>query len=230
MKKELNALEFMSKKKLDKNISGNLLVALFATLLLFGCGDNTFVPKPSGYNRIDLPAHEYVNLPDTFPYAFEYSKHAVLLRDSSKHAERYWINIYYPETDANVQITYKPIENKRERLEDFLGDAYKLTSKHQVKAFAIEEQVVLTPKGHTAVLEVLSGEVPTQLQFFITDSTTHFIRAALYFKTATKNDSLKPIIDFVKSDIKHMISTFDWHNVAQEKYSNQLKIMRQQTK
>ncbi len=206
------------------------IITVLAMGLLFACGGNNYVPKPSGYNRIDLPEHEYVNLPDTFPYLFEYSKHAILLRDSSQYAERYWINIYYPQTDANIQITYKPIENKRERLEDFLGDAYKLTSKHQVKAFAIEERVVLTPRGHTAVLEELSGEVPTQLQFFITDSTKNFIRAALYFKTATKNDSLKPIIDFVKEDIEHMISTFDWHKISQDKYSNQLKALRQQTK
>lgn len=192
------------------------IVGTATILILFACGNDHYVPKPLGYNRIDLPEHQYMNLADTFPYSFEYSKHAMILKDSSKLAERYWINLYYPQTDANVQITYKPIENKRKRLEDFLGDSYKLTSKHQIKAYAIEEQVVITPKGHTAVLEELSGEVPTQLQFFITDSTTHFVRAALYFKTATKNDSLKPIIDFVKEDIRHMIRTFDWRDVPHE--------------
>ena len=91
-----------------------------------------------------------------------------------------------------------------------LDDSYKLTSKHQIKAYAIDESILRTSNGHTAVVAELSGEVPSQFQFFSTDSTQHFLRGALYFPTATKNDSLKPIIDFIKVDIIHMLNTLDW--------------------
>ena len=177
------------------------------------CGNsNDYVPKPRGYNRIDLPEHTYVALPDTFPYNFEYSSHARIKRDSSWIAERYWVNLYYPKLDANVQLTYKPLDGSEQKLKEHLRDAYKLTSKHQIKASAIEEAVLKTPSGKTAVVEELSGEVPSQFQFFITDSTTHFLRGALYFRTATQNDSLEPVIEYVKKDIIHMLNTLEWKN------------------
>ena len=206
-------------------IRNNLYIHYFFCLTILsavtGCNEN-YVPKPKGYNRIELPKATYQSLPDTLPYTFQFSKYARLLDDTSGLAERFWVHIYYPDMDANIQLTYKPIENKKERLEDFLGDAYKLTAKHQIKAYSIEENVLKTPLGHTAVVQELTGEVPSQFQFFLTDSTQNFLRGALYFKTATKNDSLAPVIEYVKSDIIHMLNTFNWQRLDQKSYSNQL--------
>ena len=53
--------------------------------------------------------------------------------------------------------------------------------------------------------------MPTQFQFHITDSSSHFLRGALYFNIATKNDSLAPIINFVKIDMIHLINTLEWN-------------------
>jgi gliding motility-associated lipoprotein GldD len=178
----------------------------------FGVGcEQSYLPKPQGYNRILLPPHEYQPLPDSFPYAFEYSRHARILEDSSWMSEPYWIDLYYPYFTANIQITYKPVLQDRERLRELLTDALELTSKHQIKAYAIEESVVQTQSGKTASIAELSGEVPTQFQFFITDSTHHFLRGALYFRTSTKNDSLKPAIEYLKDDILHLINTTSWN-------------------
>jgi gliding motility-associated lipoprotein GldD len=189
-----------------------LLAAAFVLALTSCGGSSDYVPKPRAYNRIDLPEHTYRALPDSFPYAFEYSSHARIKPDTSWIAERYWINLYYPELDANVQLTYKPVEGSEKKLKEHLRDAYKLTAKHQIKAYAIEETVLTTPSGKTAVVEELSGEVPSQFQFFITDSTRHFLRGALYFRTATQNDSLEPVIEYVKKDIIHLLNTLEWDN------------------
>ncbi|CAN5432664.1 hypothetical protein BH23BAC1_BH23BAC1_10390 [soil metagenome] len=179
--------------------------------LITACSED-YVPKPKGYNRIELPPQEYVSLPDTFPYDFEFSKHAKILKDTSWIAEPYWINIFYPKMDANVQLTYKSVNQDVNRLEEYLADSYKLTSKHQVKAYSIDESILTTPHGHTAVVTELTGEVPSQFQFFVTDSLNHFLRGALYFRTATKNDSLAPVIEYIKGDIVHMLNTFDWRD------------------
>lgn len=193
------------------NISKLLLLIAVAGMVLSSCGETgEYVPKPRAYNRIALPDHRYVSLPDTFPYDFDYSSHARIKPDSSWIAERYWINLYYPELDANVQLTYKPVGGSEQRLKEHLRDSYKLTAKHQIKASAIEETVLKTPSGKTAVVQELSGEVPTQFQFFITDSTQHFLRGALYFRTATQNDSLEPVIEYVKKDIIHLLNTLEW--------------------
>ncbi len=185
------------------------LIFLLIIPLAIGCSDS-YTPKPKGYNRLDLPERAYTSLPDSLPYNFEISEAAKLLRDSSYIAERYWIDLYYPQITANIQITYKNLSNDRQLMEELVNDSYRLTSKHQIKAYAIEETVVRTPSGKTAVIAELEGEVPSQFQFFITDSTENFLRGALYFRTSTKNDSLAPAIEYMKIDAMRMINTLEW--------------------
>lgn len=177
--------------------------------LLTGC-DREYLPKPLGYNRLELPEQTYQALPDTFPYMFEYSRHAKLLADTSAINEKYWIEIYYPALKSNVHITYKPLRNSEKLLREFMNDAYTLTTKHQIKAYAINEIITVTPSGKTAIIAELEGEVPSQFQFTITDSTKHFLRGALYFNTRVQNDSLAPAIDYMKRDIMHIINTLEW--------------------
>lgn len=187
-------------------------ISLLVIVLVFAACSSDYMPKPKGYNRIILPENEYQSLADTFPYSFEYSKQAVILRDSSWISERYWIDVYYPEFQASVQVSYKPVQHNEQLLREYLATAYKLTSKHQVKAYAIDEAVFKTKNGKTAVVALLSGEVPSQYQFFCTDSINHFLRGALYFNTATQNDSLAPVIAFVKTDIEQMLNTLEWND------------------
>lgn len=175
-----------------------------------------YLPKPYGYNYILLPTHTYQSLPDSFPYNFEFSKHAIVVPDTSPTTEPYWINIHYPTFKADIQITYKPVKNNTKLLKSYLRDAYRLTTKHQVRAYAIEEDIVEMPQGITATVVTLSGQVPTQFQFYTTDSVNHFLRGALYFHTALENDSLAPIIDFIKEDIMHMLYTLEWRNVRNQ--------------
>lgn len=187
-------------------------IFVLITFIFFSCGSD-YLPKPKGYNRIDLPKASYQPLPDTLPYYFEYSNHAELLRDSSWITERYWVNLHYPEMGATIQITYKPVTDSIVR--EFLSDSYKLTSQHNVKAYAIEESILELPSGMFASFTELEGEVPTQAQFHVTDrdSTYHFLRGALYFRTATKNDSLAPVISYLKQDMIHLLTTLKWRNI-----------------
>ncbi len=187
-----------------------------AMLMMAACKTD-FMPKPKGYNRIVLPENQYQAMPDSFPYQFEYSTHAKILKDSSWIAEPYWIDLYYPDFKASIELSYKPVKNDQQLLKEYLATSYKLTSKHQVKAYAIDEAVIQTETGKTAVIAELSGEVPSQYQFFSTDSVNHFLRGALYFNTATKNDSLAPVIAFVRDDIVHLLNTLEWHEIPKAK-------------
>ncbi|HAA12678.1 MAG TPA: gliding motility lipoprotein GldD [Cytophagales bacterium] len=170
----------------------------------------TYIPKPKVFNRIDLPEATYRSLPDSLPYQFDISDQAKVLRDSSWIAERYWIDLYYPAYQANVQITYKAVDGDQQKLREYLDDAYRLTSKHQVKAAGIREEIMVTESGKYVSFASLSGEVPSQFQFVTTDSTEHFLRGALYFRTATQNDSLAPIIEYLKKDMAIMANTLEW--------------------
>lgn len=185
---------------------------LAALLLATGCGSGTaeYTPKPKGYNRIDLPAHRYQLLPAGHPYRFEFSRYAVVKRDSSYLAQPHWLNVYYPRLHANVQITYMNVQRDRRLYNKMMEDARKLTGKHEIKATAIDERILRTPGGLRASVFELKGEVPSQFQFYTTDSAKHFLRGALYFQTATANDSLAPVIEFVKTDMVHMLNTLKY--------------------
>jgi len=187
-----------------------LLILLVCTVVLSSCKKN-YQPKPLGYNRLELPEPAYRLSPDTLPYRFEYSRHAKFLSDTSWVSDKHWVEIYYPAMKANIHITYKNIKNIGQ-LKEYFNDSFVLTAKHQIKANAIDEIVVKTPSGKTATVAELNGEVPSQFQFTITDSTRHFLRGAVYFYAKVSNDSLAPAIEYMKKDAMHLINTLDWQN------------------
>jgi gliding motility-associated lipoprotein GldD len=184
-------------------------VAGICLLLTLSC-TTPYQPKPRGYNRLELPTPEYLLSPDTLPYQFEYSKHAKFLRDTSWIRDRHWVEIYYPELQATIHVTYKSIHNSEKLLKEYLQDAYVLTAKHQIKAYAIDETIVRTPRGKTAIVAELEGEVPSQFQFTMTDSAENFLRAAVYFNVQVQNDSLRPAIEYLKRDAMQLINTLSW--------------------
>ena len=167
-------------------------------------------PRPKGFNRIELPNASYIYLEKGHPFTFEVSSYAKVLKDSVSWAEPHWLYIYYPRWDAFIQLTYKPLNQNTKKLEALIQDAYTLASKHQGKASGIQDYVMTTKSGRKAGLIELEGEVATSFQFYTTDSTKHFIRGAVYVKTATANDSLAPIIKFLKQDAIHLIQTLEW--------------------
>ena len=190
-----------------------LFFVLLTGLLLTACGNSSsenYIPKPKGFPRIDLPVADYTLLGPAHPYQFEYNKVARILPDTFARSEPDWIFIDYPTFHASVQLTYKPVRNDVNRLRAMLEDSYKLAARHNIKAYAIEEKKIRLKSGLEASLIDLSGEVPSQVQFITTDSTTHFLRGALYFNTATQNDSLQPVIQYIRKDILHLLNTLTW--------------------
>jgi len=186
---------------------------LILTLSLAGCGSDasdSYTPKPKGYPRFDLPPHAYKLLDPTHPYQFEYNKAARILPDTFARSEPHWIFINYPKYQASVQLTYKPVNNDVTRLRAMLEDSYKLAARHNVKAYSIEQRTLRLKSGMEASVIDLTGNVPSQVQFVVTDSTKHFLRGALYFNTATQNDSLQPVIDYIRKDVLHLLNTLKW--------------------
>ncbi len=189
-------------------MSGKIFIAFLVALLIACTRD--YQPKPKGYNRLILPEAAYRVSPDTLPYQFEYSTHARFQKDTSWVSDRHWVEIYYPELNATIHVTYKKVKGSAKLLKEYLQDAYVLTAKHQIKAYSIDETIVKTPDGKTAVIAELEGEVPSQFQFTMTDSVQHFVRGALYFNVKVQNDSLQPAIEYVKKDVMHLINTLKW--------------------
>lgn len=191
----------------------SLGISFFVIAIISACSSNTeYVPKPKGFQRIDLPKYEYIQLTEKHPYTFKYSKNAIILKDTNGLVEPHWIHVYYPQFKATIDITYKALGvNSGNDFKKLINDANKLTAKHQIKASSIEEMVVLRPEDkRKSYLYMLQGEVPSPYQFHITDSTKHFLSGALYFDTATQNDSLDPVIRYLKQDVIMMMNSVEW--------------------
>lgn len=176
-------------------------------LCLVGCGE-TFVPKPYGYYRVDLPENTYqtFSLPG-YPYMFTYSRLAEI-RPRQEADEQYWLDVYYPCFDARIHCSYKPVHRNLRQLS---ADAQDFVFKHAGKATAIPEQGYEDPDRHVfGVYYELRGNTASPYQFFLTDSTTHFFRAAVYFNCHPNQDSLAPVIDYLGKDVRTFIESFQW--------------------
>ena len=62
------------------------------------------------------------------------------------------------------------------------------------------------------ILYDLKGNTASAVQFYVTDSLNHYLRGSLYFAAEPDADSLKPVIDFFREDIIHLIETLKWKN------------------
>lgn len=188
------------------------LFIVFVAIGAFACGGSTvFYPKPKGYPRLQLPSHEYKVLEGKYPYHFEISKHAIVKPDVTTGAEPFWIIVDYPVLNAKIQFTYKPLNGDLNKLDKHVADAYKLASKHQVRATSQTEKIVKLPNGKNAVVIEIEGEVPSHMQFYATDTSKHYLRGAVYLNMATFNDSLAPVVEYLKKDSYHILETLKWN-------------------
>ncbi len=197
--------------KCGKWFAGNALRlwgVVLTFMLLYACSES-YTPKPRGYFRIDLPDRVYQQLDDRYPFTFEYPRYAVILPDTNPLAEPYWINLYFRQFSATLHLSYKPVKGN---LADYLNDSHALVTKHIPKANAITQREFSDAENHIYGLEfvIRGAEAASPYQFYLTDSVHNFLRGALYFQLVPNNDSLEPVISFLKEDIQHLINTVRW--------------------
>lgn len=178
------------------------------SLLLSSCSDVP-QPKPRGYFRIALPEKQYVSLDSMSYYSFEYPVYSTITPDFHSIEEKEWINIEFPSFKGTIHLSYKKVENN---LSDYIEDSYQMITKHITKATGIRDSVVIdADRDVYGLMYFLEGEgVASPLQFYLTDSVSHFMRGSLYFNVYPNNDSLRPVIDFITNDARHLVNTLNW--------------------
>jgi gliding motility-associated lipoprotein GldD len=175
--------------------------------------NSDYTIKQRGYFRIDLPQHKYVTFDKPgYPFTFEYPVYSNVVQDStyfeSKPENPYWVNIDFPALNGKIYMSYKDV--KKNEFDKLVDDAFKMTYKHSAKATGIKDSLMHTPNGVTGIFFKVGGNAATARQFFVTDSTTHFLRGALYFDSTPNADSLGIVNDFLEVDMKHLINTLRW--------------------
>ena len=179
-----------------------LILSSVLVLLLWGC-ETTLQPKPQAGLRLDYPTADYASQEVNYPFVFEINRQATLQAQVKNTP-----NIYYPNMKATLYLSYKPVNNNIKAL---LNDAYKLPSKHLQKAEEIPERLFINDENNVyGTLFTVVGDAASQMQFFATDSTKHFLVGALYFYSKPNYDSLLPAIDYLQKDIIHLRETLAW--------------------
>ncbi len=183
----------------------NLYLFAVIIFLVISCNNNEPVPRPKAYFRIDTPVKSYKTYSAECPFVFEMPDYAFIVKEKDEFC---WFDIWFPENGATIYLTYKSVNNN---LNAHVEDSHEFVYKHVVKADAIEE----TPYQNDSLkvygmLYELKGNTASSIQFYLTDSATHFLRGSLYFDVRPNKDSLAPVIEFVREDIIHLIESFQW--------------------
>jgi gliding motility-associated lipoprotein GldD len=184
-------------------------------ILCFSCNSNYTAGKKKGYFKIEFPQKEYKLFDEPgYPYSFEYPVYSNIVKDTlffeDKPENPWWINIEIPRFAGRIYISYKEI-GTRNKFDSLVADAFKMSYKqHTSKATSIEPEEFVTKNNIHGIYFTLTGNTATANQFFLSDSTKHFLRGALYFDATPNEDSLGIVNAFLKKDLEHLINTLRW--------------------
>ncbi len=182
------------------------IVIICATLI--GCKEETYYPKPHGHFRISFPdTVEMKAYEGSCNYTYEYPFFAVVQDKPNCNQD-----IYFPYYNAVLHITSIKFDNVgNNNLFYHTEYSRKLAYEHRVKADAINESIFTNDSSRVyGVAYEIIGNVASNYQFFLTDSTDNIFRGSLYFNVRPNIDSIRPVLSFLKENIEGMIETFDW--------------------
>ena len=174
---------------------------------LFACGsEEDTTPRPWGFARIELPKKvDYTAFNNTTcPFSMEYPAMGEISRNQ---ADSCWVDIAFPKYGCKWHISHKDIISIQDKMAHF--EAFrKLVYKHSKKASNITELPFKNAQGEGVKFEIY-GNVGSPIEVFFSNPK-HTMTLDIYFNTAMRNDSLEPVIAFMKKEIEHSISTLAW--------------------
>lgn len=175
-------------------------------VLVVGCAQDP-VPKPRGYFRIDLPEQRYVPWTDSLTFQAEIPAYARVGIRKTKDEAR-WFDIRFKQQRATAHLTWSPVGDG---LQGLIEDAHMFKSTHQAKAAKIRSERTLNDSARVyGNIFDIEGDVASPFVFYVTDSTDNFLYGSLYFDVRPNADSLAPVTERLRQDLRHMLATLRW--------------------
>lgn len=179
-------------------------VFFFLIIALFTSCEDDVVIKPHAKLRLQYPKPDYRNTNLDCPFVFQQNEKAQVLVNKNCG-----VKVAYPDMKATVFLTYNDTDKKRVNTQ--LNEAVRKALNHQIKATNIPQLDYINPDKKTyGTFFEINGNAASHAQFHLTDSTKHFVTAALYFETSPNFDSLLPAIAYVREDMRVMMETMEW--------------------
>ena len=187
-----------------------IVQVLMIIFMLSSCSDDQPVPKPSTYLRMNLPEHSYRDFKSDCPYSMKLS------------------NLYFPSATEQPQSNYcvqeidlGPLNGKlfmyylklpsKDSLAEIINFANDKVDEHKIKADKINFEQIIQPKKRVfGTFFELKGNVATNFQFYLTDSSTHFVRGEVLLNCRPNYDSLRPSLEYLKTDLLELVQHFEW--------------------
>ncbi len=192
------------------------MLCVVVLMFITSCDEPILSPKPRGFPKVVYPLKEYQAFDkDYCQFTFEYPTYATVIQDEhyfeQKPVDPCWFDLYFKDFDGRLHCSYYPIKDDK-HLDKLKTDAFELVGKHNIKANFIDEIPIKKEDGTYGFSFEIDGPVASPFQMFLTDGDKHFLRAALYFNTQARPDSLAPVYRFIKKDIAELINTFEWND------------------
>lgn len=189
-------------------VAARWALALFSVMAL-GCSSDP-APKPRGYFRIDLPDADRVRATAVCPFTAEIPTYAKLVpvAGTGDTTGTCWSNLLFPKQRAMVNLTWRNIHGD---LPELIEDAHAFKAKHEQMATRIRtEELRLDSDRVFGTLFSVDGNVASPMVFYLTDSVSNFLYGALYFDVRPNADSLAPVTERIRADIRGFATSLRW--------------------
>jgi len=190
------------KKKHNLFMGAYAVMLLLIVILAVDCSHSKKKPAP----EMKLPEPVYTMTTDSIPFRFAVSNQAVFSARKNKDGE-YFCDVKYPELNAQLYCTWHSISS--EQLPIMLEESHRLAFQHTAMATDIRRKEYSNDFARVfGTLYEIDGDVATPIQLALTDSTSYFFNASLYFNFTPNADSIAPVLAYIRKDIVELMETF----------------------
>ncbi|MEN9301873.1 MAG: hypothetical protein RL264_302 [Bacteroidota bacterium] len=185
-----------------------ILIVLLGVLL--ACGEENPIPKPPTYLRTDFPEHSYHFYENDCPYSMEISD-LFQVKTMERVGDAYCSQeVDLGPLNGTLFLFYMRF-NHRDSLAALINYSNDKVDEHKIKADRIDyEQISNKINKVYGTFFELKGNVATNFQFYLTDSTKNFIRGEILLNCRPNYDSLRPVLNYLKEDVLHLAKGLKW--------------------
>jgi gliding motility-associated lipoprotein GldD len=176
-------------------------------MLFFMACREAIVPKPNAFLSLKYPDAFYQKIALNQPFKFDKNKLAVVEGIQYKESSQS-LNLNYPLLKAKLYLSYHPLN---ENLARYVSETEFTTKNHAKVAHQVTEQKFENLRTNVfGKMYELTGPVASQCQFYVTDSSQHFLTGALYFKVKPNYDSILPAVRYLQKDMIRLVESLEW--------------------
>ncbi|MFA5575268.1 MAG: hypothetical protein WC994_09490 [Brumimicrobium sp.] len=188
-----------------KEIKLRLLFGMVLIFILIACSEKKPVPKPPTYLQFEFPERTYEVYQDECDFSFNKPSYFNVKKSAQGLCNR---DIEFKGLNGTLLFSRFDMDTSLAVYVDYALDKI---GEHKVKATAIYDSVVIRDDADVyGTFFQLQGNVASPFQFYLTDSTKRFASGVVYFNTRPNYDSIRPVLNFVKTDLIELMNTFEW--------------------